>query len=204
MSTPDEPDAPKHTGGRFRKGVSGNPGGKKRVAAPQPPQPAPKPASAQASQPKVEQPKNTGRNQDGTFAKGFAANPAGKPKGARHKTTLAMEALLDGEGETLTRKAIELAKGGDIQALPLCMERLLPPRRDRSVNIDMPTIEKSADLVSAAASIAENVGCGELTPGEGADLAKLVESTARAVEVHELAERLSRLEEQVANKGSAP
>jgi hypothetical protein len=45
---------------------------------------------------------------------------------------MAMEELLDGEGETLTRKAIELAKGGDIQALRLCMERLLPPRRDRS------------------------------------------------------------------------
>jgi hypothetical protein len=203
MSTPDKPDAPKHAGGRFRKGVSGNPGGKKRVVAPQPPQPAPQVASEQASQPKVEQPKNTGRNQDGTFAKGFAANPAGKPKGTRHRTTMAMEALLDGEGETLTRRCIELAKAGDIQALRLCTERLLPPRRDRSVNIDMPRVETPGDLVNAAASITANVASGELTPGEGADLAKLVESTARVIEVNELAERIAKLEAQAAGKGAA-
>ena len=32
------------------------------------------------------------------------------PPGARNKATLAVEALLDGEAETITRKAIELAK----------------------------------------------------------------------------------------------
>jgi acetaldehyde dehydrogenase (acetylating) len=82
------------------------------------------------------------------------------------------------------------------------MDRLLPPRRDRSVAIDMPKIEKAADLVAAAASITANVASGELTPGEGADLAKLVESTARAVEVHEFAERLAKLEAQAASKGN--
>ena len=42
----------------------------------------------------------------------FKPGNPGKPKGARHKTTLAIEALLDGEAEALTRKAIELAKAG--------------------------------------------------------------------------------------------
>jgi Family of unknown function (DUF5681) len=186
MSTPEPPHKAKWTKG----GPSPNPGGKKRVAA-------------QPAQPEAAKPANPGRNHDGTFVKGISPNPAGKPKGTRHRTTMAMEALLDGEGETLTRKAIELAKGGDIQALRLCMERLLPPRRDRSVNIDMPRVEKTSDLVAAAASITANVASGELTPGEGADLAKLVESTARAVEVHEFAERLAKLEQQMASKGSS-
>ena len=45
-----------------------------------------------------------------------------------------MEALLDNESDGLTRKAIELAKNGDLQALRLCLERILPPRKDRPVN----------------------------------------------------------------------
>jgi hypothetical protein len=46
-------------------------------------------------------------------------------------TTLAVEALLDGEAETITRKAIELAKEGDLTALRLCLDRIAPPRKDR-------------------------------------------------------------------------
>jgi hypothetical protein len=62
--------------------------------------------------PDAASPEKTGRNPDGTFAKGNAINLAGKPKGARHKTTLAAETLLDGEAEALTRKAVELALAG--------------------------------------------------------------------------------------------
>ena len=39
-----------------------------------------------------------------------SGNPAGQPKGSRNKATLAVEALLDGEAEEITRKVIELAK----------------------------------------------------------------------------------------------
>jgi Family of unknown function (DUF5681) len=60
-----------------------------------------------------------------TFKPGKSGNPAGKPPGAKNRTTLAVEALLDGEAETLTRKAIELASGGDMQALRLCLVQRL-------------------------------------------------------------------------------
>jgi hypothetical protein len=73
---------------------------------------------------------NTGhRDADGRFAPG---NP-GKPRGTRHKATLAALALLSGEAEGLTRKAVELALAGDVTALRLCIERLVPPcRKHRS------------------------------------------------------------------------
>src|SRR5215208_2026399 len=49
------------------------------------------------------------------------ATPPASPRGTRHKATQAVEALLEGEDETLTRKAIELAKNGDMAALRLCV-----------------------------------------------------------------------------------
>src|SRR6516162_9210224 len=83
---------------------------------------------------------NTARNQRGRpFTKGQSGNPAGKPKGARHRATLAAEALLDGEAEALTRKVIELALEGNIFALKICLDRILPPRRERDVALNLPT-----------------------------------------------------------------
>jgi hypothetical protein len=35
-----------------------------------------------------------------------SGNPAGKPPGARNRTTLAVQELLDGEAEKLTRKCV--------------------------------------------------------------------------------------------------
>jgi Family of unknown function (DUF5681) len=72
------------------------------------------------------------------FQPGLSGNPAGKPKGTRNKTTLAVEAPLDGEAETLTRKAIELAKAGDLAALRVCLDRIAPPRKDRPVLFELP------------------------------------------------------------------
>ena len=67
------------------------------------------------------------RRDDGTFAPG---NP-GRPKGSRHKTTRAIEALLDGEGEALSRKAVDLALKGDTTALRLCLDRIARFKRPR-------------------------------------------------------------------------
>jgi hypothetical protein len=56
-----------------------------------------------------------------------------KPKGNRHKVTMAVQGLLDGEAEALTRKCVELAMDGDTTALRLCMERLAPAVKSRAV-----------------------------------------------------------------------
>src|SRR5918997_104236 len=74
----------------------------------------------------------------GTRGRPFQAGNPGRPKGARNKATLAAEALLDGEAEALTRKAVEMALSGDATAMRLCLERIAPPRKDRPVSFAMP------------------------------------------------------------------
>ena len=44
------------------------------------------------------------------------------------------------EAEALTRKAIDLALNGDPMALRLCLERILPPRKERPVDIVLPPL----------------------------------------------------------------
>ena len=81
-------------------------------------------------------PNNTGEKQRGRpFEKGASGNPSGRPRGSRNATTLALEVLLDGQAQALTQKAIDLALTGDIPALRLCLDRILPLRKDRLVSL---------------------------------------------------------------------
>jgi hypothetical protein len=88
-----------------------------------------------------------------------------------------------------------LAKTGDIAALRLCLERLLPPRKDRPVAFEFPQIDSVEDAPTAMAAIAAAVASGELTPMEAAELSKVVDAYTRAVETTDLAARLVRLEQ---------
>jgi hypothetical protein len=148
------------------------------------------------------QPDNAAKRQGGRFVKGQSGNPTGMPKGTRHHATRLAEALFDGQAEALVQKAIEMALAGDPTAMRLALERLCPPRRERSVELDMPSIKSATDLIAAAAALADAASSGEITPGEAASLSTLVANTAKAVETFELADRLARLEEQIAAKGS--
>jgi hypothetical protein len=150
------------------------------------------------------EPANSGRNADGTFAKGNSANPAGKPKGTLHRATRAVLAMMEGEAEAITRKAIDLALAGDSVAMRLVMERLVSPVRERPVSLALPKINVAADLIAAAAALTDAVAVGEVTPNEAASLSQLVGNVAKAVETFELSERLAKLEEQMATKGSTP
>jgi hypothetical protein len=139
---------------------------------------------------------NAGRDPKGRFARGNR----GKPKGTRHRTTQAVEALLDGEAQALTRKAVELALEGDTTALRLCLERIAPPRREAAVAVDIPVIETAGDLPKAIASLLAAAGRGDLTPGEAGRLAALVGEAGKALETRDIEERLRRLEEQHTRK----
>ena len=141
------------------------------------------------------EPDNSGGKQGGRFQPGQSGNPAGKPPGARHKTTKAMEALLDGEAENITRRAIEFAMSGDPGALRLCMERLLPARKSKPIRIDLPRIDTPADVANALSLVVAAVADGSLDPDDAETLSRIVEVKRRSLETVEHEERLKKLEE---------
>ncbi|MCJ2087135.1 DUF5681 domain-containing protein [Methylobacterium sp. E-005] len=129
------------------------------------------------------------------FEAGQSGNPAGRPKGSRNRTTQAVEAILEGEAETLTRKAVEMALDGDGPAMRLCLDRLCPPRKDRAITFDLPEIETTADLTRATRALLQGVADGEITPAEASEMSKLVTAHIEAVKIVDLAARVAALEE---------
>ena len=72
-----------------------------------------------------------------------------------------------------------------------------PPRRERSVRFQLPALHSMADAAAAMASIAAAVAAGEITPGEAAELSKLVEAYIKALETGEFDQRLRAVEARI-------
>lgn len=128
------------------------------------------------------------------FQKGQSGNPAGRPRGSRNRSKMLFQDRLDEDVEAIADKVVELAKAGDIAAIRLCVDRLMPARKSEPIAFELPPLEKAADTVRAATMIAAAVSSGEVTPSEAADLAKVLEIYVRALETAGFDERLSRLE----------
>ena len=139
-------------------------------------------------------PENTGQIQaGGRFKPGQSGNPAGKPKGARHRATIAAQALLDGEAEALARKAVDLALAGDMGALRLCLERVVPSLKAVAPAVAVDTAGANS-LTGQARAIVGAALAGEVAPDVAAQLIGALGTTARVEEVEALRDRLDALE----------
>jgi hypothetical protein len=109
------------------------------------------------------------------WQKGQSGNPAGRPRGSRNKTTILMQNLLEDEAEAIARKAIEMAKAGDMAAIRVCMDRLAPARRGAAISCELPPVETGGGAVAAMAAIIAAVAAGDVTPAEAASLARVID-----------------------------
>jgi len=128
------------------------------------------------------------------WPKGTGGNPSGRPQGSRNKTTLAVEALLGGEAEGLTRKAIEIALAGDIGALKLCLERIAPVRKDREVAFSLGNLETATDVSAALSDILRAVSEGQITHLEGEIISRVLDAKHEAIATVDYEQRIMALE----------
>lgn len=130
------------------------------------------------------------------FQKGQSGNPAGKPKGARSKATMLAEKLMQGDAKEVVEAVLKAAKGGDMTAARIILDRIAPARRDNPVTFELPKIETAQDASTAMASILSAVAAGEVTPAEAIELTRVVEGFAKTFEVSELERRIAALEDK--------
>src|ERR1017187_5698655 len=138
--------------------------------------------------------KDSKRTTKGQFKNGTSGNPAGRPAGSRNQATLACEQLLEGEAEELIRTLVEKAKGGNIQALGMCLDRLLPARKERCISLEPRPIASPQDLPIHFQDITTAVAEGRITPGEGESLSNILTSHARIMETVEHDRRIAQLD----------
>jgi hypothetical protein len=130
------------------------------------------------------------------FKPGVSGNPKGRPLGSKHKATLAALALLEGDLEAITRKCIDEAKAGNLLAIKLVLDKLIPTAKDKPLALKLPPVEGAGGLPEALRAILEAVGRGEITPGEAQALAALLEGYRRGLELVDIEQRIKVLEEK--------
>jgi hypothetical protein len=145
-----------------------------------------------------QQKQQKGRPRGRPFAKGQSGNPRGRPPGNRNKATRAAEALLAGEAEALTRKAVQMALSGNAVALKLCLERLVAPRREPAAELALPPMREVGELPDAMAALAAAVARGTYTAAEAESLGRLLQGYMQMFHANDVAARVRQVEETLA------
>jgi hypothetical protein len=122
----------------------------------------------------------------------FTKGNGGRRPGSRNRSSLVSAALLEGGKQELLSEAVQLAKDGDVQMLKFLLGRCLP--RERLIAVDLPEINSAEDGVQVMGQIIRAVCDAQISPGEGASLAALVNSYTRAIELADVVKRMDAME----------
>jgi hypothetical protein len=135
------------------------------------------------------------------FEPGQSGNPAGMRKGTRHRVTVLAEKLMADDTEAVVLSVVEAAKGGDMTAARLILDRIAPPRRGSPVSFKLPAIKTAADVTNALSAVTASMASGDLTPEEANAVASVIEAKRKAVETQDLESRIVVLERAAQERG---
>lgn len=122
---------------------------------------------------------------------GQTGNPKGRPPGQSAITR--MRATLAADVPEILAGLVAAAKGGDVQAARLILERVLPPVKaiEQAVELQLPD---GGTLTTQGRAVLSAVASGVLAPGQGAALVSAIGTLARVTEIDELSARITKLE----------
>ena len=148
-------------------------------------------------------PETARRAPNGRFVAGGPGGP-GRPRGSRHRALAALDAIGEAGAAEVLQAVLKAAKGGDMRAASILLDRIWPARKGRAVEVALPPVAGAADLVPALAAVVAAMGRGEVTPEEAKAIAGVLEAQRKAVETAELEARVAALEECVPGASAGP
>ena len=121
------------------------------------------------------------------FTKGKSGNPAGKKKGTINKRTQ-LAKLLEPHAEELVAKAVELARGGCVNSLRMCLDRLIPKATHEPIEFEFSSgeINTSEYLLEYGRQILIAVSNGQIMPTDAKILSGIADNHRRLIENSEL------------------
>jgi hypothetical protein len=97
----------------------------------------------------------------------------------------------------VVKVVLQAAKGGEMTAARLILERIAPVRKGRPVYFDLPPVHTAADIAAAMTALTTAMAMGDLTPDEAVAVASVLETRRKTLETEELLLRLQTVEEKV-------
>ncbi|MCZ2103094.1 MAG: DUF5681 domain-containing protein [Comamonadaceae bacterium] len=124
------------------------------------------------------------------WRKGQSGNPKGRPPGSGAIGKL--RASIESDIPEILAALVAQAKGGDVQAARLLLERTLPAIKPQ----ELPQVLAlpNGTLSEQARAVVELLAAGEIAPAQGSQLLAALAQVARVVETDELAARVAALE----------
>lgn len=131
------------------------------------------------------------RDKRGRFQKGKSGNPQGRPR----SESVELRQRLAEHGSEIADKVIDAAKGGDMAAAKIVLERILPALKSHSppVRLILPDQPTMADIGRA---LMEAGALGLISPEAMSAMLGALGSLAKVLEVTELEARIAALEEK--------
>jgi len=127
------------------------------------------------------------------FKPGTSGNPDGRPQGSKNRATKLLEAL-DADVPALLTVTKEKALQGDMTAMRLLLERVLPVRKPVAPMLELVELEDAVTLTAKAQAVIAGVARGTVPPDIAGLLITAIGATAKVLEVDELDKRVAQLE----------
>ncbi len=123
------------------------------------------------------------------FKPGQSGNPAGRPKDKTPATLLRKSIAED--MPDVVNKLLELAKGGDVQAAKVLLDRICPPLKPQALPIALPV---NGSLSEQGGEIIKATMNGQIPPDIGSQLITALAAQSKIIEIDELTKRIEALE----------
>lgn len=129
------------------------------------------------------------------MARGGSRPGSGRPKGSSNNRHNKLREILISQAEPLLEQLIILAKEGDLQALKLCIDKILPSMKPVEAPVHVST-DDTATLAERAEKVLLAALSGDISVIEANQLLSGMTPLVRIKEFDELNKRLTELEKQ--------